>query len=293
MAKRTKRKISWKKVICGVFVAIIVICCIGGISSCFREDNTKTISSSVFSRGGLDENGEHVVTNKSLVTEESFDCIGLRIVPDFDSHLTYDVYYYDYYDNLIEKKLGLKKTYDEDFPLAKTCRIVIHPEGSDDKDFEIGYFDVRGIAKKLTITVDKEQKYLYDYSINLYNEDTLTSGKSLFDDSNYTFNSVSLYSNPGAKATESFKITDADGEVIYEKYDIYVRFGIPARANLHALLASADGTKVAVFSKDLVNMSVGDWTKITVEIPDDISKIDHLRVSMPNDADCYIFGYND
>ena len=295
MAKRnrTKRKINWKRVIVIVCVVVLAISCLGVISSCFKKDNTKTISASAFTRGGLDENGEHVETKKSLVTEEAFACIGLRVVPDFDSHLTYDVYYYDYQDNLIEKRVGLKKTYDEDFPLVKTCRIVIHPEGADDKDFEIGYFDVRDIAKKLTITVDKEQEYLYESSLNLYDEDTLTTGKSVFNDADKSFSSVSLYENGGAKATESFKIKDADGEVIYEKYDIYVRFTVPAKANLHGLLASADGTKVAVFSKDLVNMSVGDWTKLTVEIPEDVSKIDHLRVSMPIDADCYIFGYND
>ena len=111
-----KRKISWKKLLSAIAVVVILLGTVAAIRSC-TKDETKTISASAFSRGGLDENGEYVETNASLYTPEAIACRGLKIVPDFDAQFTYDVYYYDYQDNFVDKKLGFKKSYDEDYPL--------------------------------------------------------------------------------------------------------------------------------------------------------------------------------
>lgn len=298
MAKN--RKINWKRVIAIVCIVVIAISCLGLISSCFKKDTTKTISASAFSRGGLDENGEHVETKKSLVTEEAFDCIGLRVVPDFDAHITYDVYYYDYNDNLLEKKLDLKKTYDEDFPLAKTCRIVIHPEGSEKKDFEIGYFDVRDIAKKLTITVDKNQDYKYADSMNMYGVATIDkSFQPLNNGAVADFDSSNLvdYSSANNKVKVSNKVV-VDGS--YDYYDVFVHLDVGEAMWPITALFGADGKVIRVnkdYIYDFVDSSIvvkPAWVKMTIEVPvlDSYDGV-HLMVSMPDDSNCYIFGYND
>ena len=305
MAKRfkTKRKISWKKLISAIAVVVILLGSIAGIRAC-TKDETKTISASAFSRGSLDENGEYVETNASLYTPEAIACRGLKIVPDFDAQFTYDVYYYDYQDNFVDKKLGFKKSYDEDYPLyiATHCRIVIHPNNSDGENNEISWLEVRSIAKKLTITVDKDQTYKYSDSIDLYDEKLVIVNKSfqpLGDSSPSSFDSKNL--SEYTDAQYPVKITPAitvDGA--YDKYDVYVYLEVnEARWPLVALFDSTG--KVIKFEGnyvfDVVNAASvvkPCWVKMTIEIPElESYEGVHFMVSMPEQSDCHIFGYND
>lgn len=158
-----RRKASWKRIVCAVLVTVLVAS-LGGALISFAVRDTKTIPSSAFSVGGLNENGKYIADDKSIYTKEAFECIGLRVQPDFESQVTYDVYYYDYDDRLVEVKKGLSSVYDEDFPLAQYCRIVIHPEIPEDttkSEFKIKWYQVSGYADDIKITVDRKQEYLY------------------------------------------------------------------------------------------------------------------------------------
>ena len=57
--------------------------------------DTKTISSTKFSVGGLDSNGKYMNTNTSIYTKEAFECQGLEVSLDFDNEIEYQIYFYD------------------------------------------------------------------------------------------------------------------------------------------------------------------------------------------------------
>ena len=300
MAKR-KRKISLKKILCLILAGVAMLTVIGGVAA-FANRDSKSISWRDFSIGDIDINGKYVESDQSLCTKEAFNCIGLRVVPEFDSNLTYDVFYYDYNDVLIDAKRGLSGVYDEDYPLAKTARIAIHPKGLDGvklKDFKIGYWDIRDYVNKLKITVDKEQTYLYANSINLYNDSNSMFYKTFYQEgvkiTEWNTLDTSLVENSKCVVTDVIKIS---GE--YKKYDIFVRCSerdLPPNSYLVAVISDADGNVVLDGNKPVCVMNnVAEsntyvWHKITIEVPEDVV-VDHLRVSMPSDVEsCYIFGY--
>ena len=286
---------NWKKILCAVLVVGLLGCIATSVGFAIHDD-TDTISPTAFSVGGLDENGRPNKDKQSIYTKNAFECIGLRVEPDFEFTGTYDVFYYDYDGNLVEKKLGLgSRIYDEDFPLAKMARIVIHPaipEDVDTKDFKINFWEVVGYADDLKISVNEKQEYLYEDSTNLYNAEAAEVGYSLYSMTEKVCNTKSLQEHVGAKATELIPVKDEDGDVMYDKYDVYVKVYVPAKSNLHVVIADSEGTSIKTISKDLVNLTLDAWVKVTIEVPDSVN-VDHLRVSMPSDADCYIFGYND
>ena len=298
---RSKRKISIKKVLCLILAGVAMLTVIGGVAA-FATKDSKSISWRELTTGDIDAYGKFVENDQSLCTKEAFNCIGLRIVPEFDAKLTYDVFYYDYNDVLLDAKRGLTGVYDEDYPLAKTARVAIHPEipeGVKSSDFKIDYWDIRGYANNLKITVDKEQTYLYANSINLYNADKSTLYKTFYQE--------------GVKAT-AWKTLDAnlveDSQCIvsddikisgeFNKYDIFVRCterDLPPNSYLIAVIADSegnvvmDGNKPVYVMNNIAEASTYVWHKITIEVPEEV-EFDHLRVSMPSDVEsCYIFGY--
>ena len=296
---------SWKKMICAFLAFAAVVASVGGITAIIGN-KTKTISPLSFEVGALDENGKYKEDNQSIYTKEAFNCIGLRVEPEFDSQLTYDVYYYDYNGVLIEKKLGFEGIYDEDFPIAKMARIVVHPEipeDIDDDEFKISFFDKYEYARKVKITVDKNQEYLYDNCLNLYDANQVTE--------NMIFNSLAplkdwsstnLVESLGANLTNKIAV---DGSC--DKIDIYIYLESGEGVWPAIGLFNADGSLVKV--EDEYFAAIGDvtsvvkpcWYKMSLEIP----KLDsyegvHLMVKIPTvtavDAPstiCYIFAYND
>ena len=282
-----KRKIGWKQIICGVLAGIVLIACIGGISSCFKEETTKEISSSAFERGGLDENGKYVETNASIYTKEAFACKGLRVVPDFESQITYDVYYYDHDDRFIESKLGLSSVYDEDYPLAQYARIVIHPNASKtDKNFGISWFDIRYYCDDITITVDKDQTTKYASFNNLYIDEAAIVGKSFDEHGNDSV--VTVYDNALMKMSAEIPV-EGDNQF----YDVFIRRTVESDAYAVGVIAADSDDKILVReSYNLIDLKAGEWCKMTIELPDFNDSM-YLVVRMPKDADCYIFGYNE
>lgn len=169
---RYKRKISAKKIIGIVLVGALIV---GILSSFAVFANDSKPADAIFKVGGLDENGEYLECDTSIYTEKAFDCYGLRIEPEFESTVTYDVYYYNQNNELLEVVKGLTKVYDEDFEVAEKCRIVIHPEIPDDTDiddFKIRIWNVAKYASQLNITVDKTPDKNIDYT-NLWDENTV------------------------------------------------------------------------------------------------------------------------
>ena len=163
--KKRKRRNMFKKILCGVLVAASLIGACAGVAALVGKD-TKKISSYAFSRGAIDSNGNYVESKTSIYTEEMFECQGLTITPDFEANGTYQVFYYDQDRSLVGSTALQKSEYvkkDSDIITAKYARVVITPS-SDDKDFKIRFYEVRGYAKNYTITVNKDQTFDIPFS---------------------------------------------------------------------------------------------------------------------------------
>jgi len=182
--------------------------------------------------------------------------------------------------------IELTEIYDEDFPLAKLCRVVIHPEipeGETARSFKIGYFEVYKFARELKITVDKDQNYLYADSVNLYNASAVQAGKTFNADEDV----VTLSENEAAKVTEQIRIS---GE--YDYYDVYVRKA--TENDISAAVVIADVENGEIFARkacDVSELNLDEWAKITIELPK-LESDSYILVRLAAEADCYIFGYN-
>ena len=170
---RNRRKISLKKILCLILVGVVAVTVIGGVAA-FAKKDTKTLSSTIFSRGGLDENGDYVNTNKSIFTEEMFECLGLVVTPDIKFNGTYQIFYYNYDGVYLSKSPVYEKTTRLNIPeLAKYARIVLTIDDDDDID----WFEKYKYANLVEIKVQKEQNFvLYDYfNIDTTRPDTVVS----------------------------------------------------------------------------------------------------------------------
>ena len=285
MKFKFKKNSKFKKILCVVLVigAVVVI---GALVSSLARNDDKTVRSSEFSVGALDENGKYVEDKQSIYTKDAFECVGLRIEPDFEADLTYDVYYYDANEKLLEAKVGLTEVYDEDFPLAKLCRVVIHPaipEGETAKDFKISWNEVKSFAKQVKITVDKNQDNRYSDSVNLYAAENAQLGKTF----NAEASTVALTDDASFKVSENITVS---GD--YEYYDVYVKKTASAASHAAVVIAASEGD--TILERELCSLSDvnnGEWRKITIKVPE-LEGAAYLLIRIPSDAECYVYGYN-
>ena len=146
----------------GIIIAIaLIVGVIALVGSIFNPTKTKTVFSSTFKVGGLNEKtGEYVQTDDSLYSDW-IQCKGLVIQPDFETQVEYQVFYYNYDKKFIDATEKLKlETYEKgiDYEYAKYCRIVIYPNrgGESLDDFKIYFWQVLGYADDITITVSNK-----------------------------------------------------------------------------------------------------------------------------------------
>lgn len=300
MARNFGKGISWKKLGIGVVAGILILASIGGVFALFGKE-TKTIGPGEFKVGALDENGEYVKNEQAIYTEESFACAGLKVTPDFEAKLTYDVYYYD----VAEKFLGAEKNLTEDsdcaYPGADFARIVIYPDvpdGEKAKDFKVNLWEIRGFAKQLDITVDREQSNSKAVTKDVYAKVAQTGSFSLAD--------VSLLeSNPAVQASDFISV---DEKCSY--YRIYVKLNglgddVPVnvafmqgkyldkdgveQSDNKAIAYNAKGQLVNDFAYTLETGTMnGDvWYSVVVETPEEAN---YLRIQGPADAQYRIYG---
>ena len=279
------RKLNLKSILKVVVFAALAILLIGGISSCFGDDTDK-VSMFEFERGELDKNGEHVESKRAVYTKTAFECQGLECSPDFDGHISYDVYYYDVNGNFIDSVTGITGNYTYDHPFATHARVVIHPDISDDEsedDYEIPFYKVYTIANKLDISVSVKQNSKYNKSGNLVDSTKYTSATFVSENIGDTLDFV----------TPSLQKVTGKIAAKYSKYDIYVKHsGItPPEYTVTILVANADNTIIAKDSEDLTNAEASQWVKMTIEVPDDYVGASYLLARVHADSECFIFGY--
>lgn len=156
------------------FIVVLILAAVGGgtagIISLVDSDkfDTKNISDLSFGVGGLDSTGKYMSTDKSIYTKDAFECQGLSVSLEFDSEISYQIYFYDQNNDFVHTTGKLEGAFVSDsIPFfAKYARIVITP----DDDEKVTTLEVLKYAKQLNAKVNREQGFK-NYTENLMEVD--------------------------------------------------------------------------------------------------------------------------
>ena len=155
MKKRTK------KILLIAVSALLLVSMIGlivGLAGRNKADEGFEIVKPDYERGGLDSNGKYIETKASVYTKEAFDCgTEVRVKLDFDSDVTFKVFFYGEDDDFIESTNEYEKTATVTSPEGAVCaRIVVTPEWDNDvktEDQIVRVWNVGKYAKQLTVMI--------------------------------------------------------------------------------------------------------------------------------------------
>ena len=155
-------------------IVVLILAAVGGgtagIISLVDSDkfDTKNISDLSFGVGGLDSTGKYMSTDKSIYTKDAFECQGLSVSLEFDSEISYQIYFYDQNNDFVHTTGKLESAFVSDsIPFfAKYARIVITP----DDDEKVTTLEVLKYAKQLNAKVNREQGFK-NYTENLMEVD--------------------------------------------------------------------------------------------------------------------------
>ena len=282
-----------KKILCIGAVVILGLVIFGLFTTAFANDSKP--AGAIFKRGGLDETtGQYVETKKTIYTKKAISAVGLRIEPDFESTVSYDVYLYDKNDILLDKELGLTKVFENELDLAQYARIVIHPtipDGVKEKDFKVGIFEVNKYSRMLDITVSMSDSK-YDKFENVCDDGEMIIGQK------FTSAPQSGATNMNINTLQEnaeFKVFKSEVMDEYEFYDVYVYLEKDSEYYAEAALFSKFGeclNDTAYGNVKSTTVEIPTWIKITLEVPEDVEEF-ILGVSMPETSLCYVYGYND
>ena len=288
---------KWKNIL-SIGLAVLVLFGAVGVVASFATNDSKP-AGAVFKVGGLDpETGKYVKTDKTIYTEEAIDAYGLRIEPDFESTVTYDIYYYDNEDKLLAVVEGQTEIYDEDFEVAEKCRIVVHPEIPEDtkeKDFKVHFWDIAKYASMLKITVSKESNGI-NYENLLKRDDLILNAAKIIDSSegisNVNINDYTTEDAPENSCVSPVIEIDASADGII----IFAKLGYPPESYGYFFLAGEDGYLIdykVVWAS--IDNSIDGWNVIKLS-ETDLKDASYFRLSFDNSEcleDFYVYTYND
>ena len=181
MSKKFRKNKRVGSVISTILVVALVFGAIGGVIV-FARNDTKTISAAAFTRGALNEaDGTYVKGKTSIVTEDLFECKGLKVIPGFDNTSQYQVFWYNEDEIYLgaTDKLGASVKMVGSVPGAAVyARVVIYPSQTDEdgkaiKDFEIKLWEISKYKKSIKIEVARDQAELQQdlfEQVLVYNE---------------------------------------------------------------------------------------------------------------------------
>ena len=140
-----------------VIVFLLVIGLVGAVVALFvmldRQTTTTELGAEAFTIAALDETGEQIDGDTSIVTRDGFTVDGLKVTLDDDA-VTYVLYFYDADGAFISNTAALDGDFDGNIPEnADTAKIVITPV--DDEDGKVTLTEVVGYADMVTVTMDR------------------------------------------------------------------------------------------------------------------------------------------
>ncbi len=126
---------------------------------------TKTVSSFGYAIGEIDEStGQYVESDKAIYMNEPIECVGLNVVPEFESNVEYRIFWYGVGDRYFgcTKRYSNTETFSSaDVPeMAKYARVVVYPlEAETDSDFKIRFYEKTAYANEYV------QRYYWHFHI--------------------------------------------------------------------------------------------------------------------------------
>ena len=163
--KKFKVKKQFKNILGIVLGCILLFGAIFGLVSLLnKEKKTTSVSSSVFEIGGLNASGKYKETTESIYTKDMIECMGLDIKADFDSMVTFKVFFYDVNGDYLSSTSSLDSEFNSAPTIARYCRIVITPK----EDTEVKWYEVSKYAKQIKITIDAKQEFPYITENDIY-----------------------------------------------------------------------------------------------------------------------------
>ena len=206
-----------KSIISGILLVAIIAGVLALAGSLLGKE-TKTISSTQFSVGGINDQGNYVESKTSIYTKDMFECQGLSIEPDFEATGTYKVFYYDSNKNFIGATDELNAedgvyTKGDAFFSAHYARIMITPDvpvdedGKEVEDFKIRFYEVAGYASDYTITVNKKQEFEVE---NYFLVDSTKVGMFI-DSTGNTVGSALVFKTDESGTYNSSQVVDCKG----------------------------------------------------------------------------------
>lgn len=168
ISKRTKEIFSKTvMVILVIFTILGLVSLMNYFVSTFDDDDMTKINPS-YEIGALTSYGKYIESDGAIYTKEAFECKGLQITPEFDSTITYQIFFYDYLGNFIDSTDVLESAYRDSIPAGAThARIMITPKWEDsvkEDDRKINIFQIMKYSKQLTVKVLKEQGEIVEMS---------------------------------------------------------------------------------------------------------------------------------
>lgn len=273
-----------KKVIVIVLIVLAVMGALGG--SIFgivkltdgSKFDTKKLSKTEFSVGGLDGSGKYMNTNGSIYTKDAFECQGLEANLAFDSSVEYQIYFYDQNNDFVhttgKRANAFVKTEVPFF--AKYARIVITPKDDD----VVSKIEVSKYAKQLTVKVNREQGFK-NYTENLFEVDmmnvTISSETGVPVASESSQVAVSKYINI-ASYSDSLMFRDSSVSDIshlclylYDASKRYLGYTNIGRALIVSFVSSE--------STNYYQVSLGNLNPVSTI---DLSQVVYMRIASPN-----------
>lgn len=179
---------KWLKIL--LIGALILVTCgglFGGIVALSRNTDKidhamtyKSVGTTKYSIGGLDSKGNYMSTDKSIFTKKAFECQGLNVTPNFDTDVSYQIYFYDQDNKFVHTTGSLTGAFVQDSVpfFAKYARIVITPKD----DNKVTIFEVTKYAKQIKTTIYREQGFK-NYTEDLFEVEFTDSALSSTDGS--------------------------------------------------------------------------------------------------------------
>ena len=144
-------KVKW------IAIFVIALALIGAVTTLFvkldRQTTVTEIGAEAYVIGGLDENGEALEGNDSIVTRSAFTTDGLKVTVAKDAAVTYALYFYDVDGKFVSATEALSADFDGVVPEnAESAKIVITPTEDEDG---VSLTEVLNYAGQVTVVVNR------------------------------------------------------------------------------------------------------------------------------------------